>query len=154
MIASNRSRVVRIREQILSMSDQAVGPFRRVEFLPPERATGCRRQRPDPIESSRGALAFDVQFEELAQDLFAPQPVFPTEQQVRLVVEVNAVEPLLSGRLAVEDDHRIDHSQQRHAMLRLEGELGIAIERMNLDACLIVFREEPPPRTGGRGTHR
>ena len=151
MIASNRSRFVRIREQILSMSDQAVGPFRRVEFLPPERAVDAKGQT---RLSPHAALAFDVQFEELAQDLFAPQPVFPTEQQVRLVVEVNAVEPLLSGRLAVEDDHRIDHSQQRHAMLRLEGELGIAIERMNLDACLIVFREEPPPRTGGRGTHR
>ena len=33
-------------------------------------------------------------------------------------------------------------------MLRLEGKLGIAIECMNLDASLMRFREEPPPRTG------
>ena len=71
-------------------------------------------------------LALGVELEKLLQDPLASRLVFPTQQEVRLVVEVDAVEPLVRTPLAIELAHSV-HQRQRNVMLLLQRQLRRAL---------------------------
>ena len=105
--------------------------------LPPERNVDAVLK----TRRSTTSLTLDVEPEEVLQDLFAIDGRTPTENQIRLVVEVDAVEASHQFRAAIEIDDGLDN-RERLRVIRSQGELRIAVQCLHLNAALVSLLDE------------